>query len=200
MMKIPSAFVINISGIRSCSKLTAKRALTSGPELPYPRAAVAITVRRREPQTNIPQYVLVQRGTEPGKGQWSLPGGKIELGENVLQAAKRELAEETGLRENSAGDLRFSTSAGGVFGCSDAIYCQTGLKGIDVKFHYVISQTFAEWMNENEEPKLVANDDALDVKWWTQEQIALGLRNGIVSGNVTGVVVRAEELYAVGLL
>lgn len=41
------------------------------------------------------QLLLIKRGKPPGKGLWSLPGGKIELGEEVEAAAARELFEET---------------------------------------------------------------------------------------------------------
>jgi len=41
--------------------------------------------------------VLIRRGTEPLLGQWSIPGGTIEIGETIEDAVRRELREETGL-------------------------------------------------------------------------------------------------------
>jgi 8-oxo-dGTP diphosphatase len=43
------------------------------------------------------RLVLVKRGVEPGKGQWSIPGGAVNLGEEVRTAAVREANEECGL-------------------------------------------------------------------------------------------------------
>jgi ADP-ribose pyrophosphatase YjhB (NUDIX family) len=43
------------------------------------------------------RLLLIRRGHEPGKGLWSLPGGRIEDGETDEQALVREVAEETGL-------------------------------------------------------------------------------------------------------
>lgn len=43
------------------------------------------------------RVLLVRRGTEPLKGQWSLPGGLLELGESLTAGVVREVREETGL-------------------------------------------------------------------------------------------------------
>lgn len=41
--------------------------------------------------------LLIRRGTEPLKGEWSIPGGLLELGETIAEGVRRELLEETGL-------------------------------------------------------------------------------------------------------
>jgi ADP-ribose pyrophosphatase YjhB (NUDIX family) len=43
------------------------------------------------------RLLLIQRGHEPAKGSWSVPGGRVEPGETDEQAVRREIAEETGL-------------------------------------------------------------------------------------------------------
>jgi ADP-ribose pyrophosphatase YjhB (NUDIX family) len=50
----------------------------------------------------------IKRGTEPNKGRWTFPGGFLEQGESLQQAAARELEEETGIAKPSADMTPFS--------------------------------------------------------------------------------------------
>lgn len=58
--------------------------------------AVARDARRR--------LLVVRRGREPGRGRWTLPGGRLEAGERLAAAVRREVLEETGLAV-AVGDL-----------------------------------------------------------------------------------------------
>jgi 8-oxo-dGTP diphosphatase len=57
-----------------------------------PIAAVGVLIQDKD------KVLLIKRGTEPGKGSWSIPGGMIELGETAREAGKREVEEEIGLK------------------------------------------------------------------------------------------------------
>ena len=59
---------------------------------PCPRLAADIIIEFPDGE-----IVLVRRGVEPFKGTWALPGGGVEIGERVEEAAIREAKEETGL-------------------------------------------------------------------------------------------------------
>jgi 8-oxo-dGTP diphosphatase len=52
------------------------------------------------------KLLLIQRKQEPFKGRWALPGGFVEIEEDLPEAAARELAEETGLRDIPLEQLR----------------------------------------------------------------------------------------------
>lgn len=77
------------------------------------------------------RLLLIQRGHEPGKGLWSVPGGRIEDGESDAEALVREVREETGLIvapgrlagsiQRGAYDIRdyYATVTGGVLAAGD---------------------------------------------------------------------------------
>ena len=168
-----------------------------------PRAAVSVLVRHSQPNEEKDEdwiwYALVQRGKEPNKGMWSLPGGKIETGEVTLQAAKRELWEETGLSQDS---LDWCQS--GPITCSDSIILDPN-NNDTVLFHYVISQCFAQTKTTSTStllppPTLNAADDAADAKWWKLKDIQKGINDGIVTPGVERVIIRAEHMHQAGLL
>eukprot|EP01063_Lacrimia_lanifica_P002417 TRINITY_DN11277_c0_g1_i1.p2 TRINITY_DN11277_c0_g1~~TRINITY_DN11277_c0_g1_i1.p2 ORF type:complete len:163 (+),score=24.52 TRINITY_DN11277_c0_g1_i1:737-1225(+) len=151
-----------------------------------PRAAVSTVVRCAQ---HPPVYALVQRGKAPNRGQWSLPGGKIEAAEGTVAAARRELLEETAL-----GSLAWHSHP---FTTSDAIVPH-GAAAAAVTHHYLIAQCYAEAAPPA--PPLVAGDDAMDASWWTLDSIQQGVADGTVTSGVERVVVRAEALHSAGLL
>lgn len=71
------------------------------------------------------RVVLVKRGSEPLRGQWSLPGGAVELGETLEAAVAREMREETGL----------DVDVGPVIDVFDRITLDDERR---VQFHYVL--------------------------------------------------------------
>lgn len=93
---------------------------------------------------------MVKRGNDPGKGKWSFPGGLVNIGEEVREAVKRKVKEETGL----------SVKVGDLAGVIDVV-----IKDIEnnekFQYHYIIIDFFAL----QESGELSARSDADDVKW-----------------------------------
>ena len=167
----------------------------------HPRAAVAATIQWTCPSTNLHHYLLVQRKNPPDQGKWSCAGGKIELGETTLAAARREVQEETQIR-----GCRWHSNS---FLTTDAIVIDDDQKRNDKKdnstgphqyaFHYVIAHCFAKVTSvysSGNPPVVVPSDDALDAKWYTLTE----LRDLECSEPTIEVIERAEELSGLGLL
>ncbi len=95
------------------------------------------------------RVLLIRRGAEPLKGQWSLPGGMLELGEELEEAACRELKEETGLDVEPLAMLT-------VF---DRI--MRDMDGKRVRYHYVI----IDYVCRLKGGRLAPASDVLDARW-----------------------------------
>lgn len=101
------------------------------------------------------KLVIVQRGTEPLKGQWSIPGGALEVGETLRECAAREALEETGLR----------VEAGEVLEVFDSIYRQ---KDGRIQYHYVLIDFACRLVGG----ELRSGGDAVQARWVTPEQLS----------------------------
>lgn len=67
----------------------------------YPRPALTVDVMVFRKAEEGWQILLIQRKNKPFRGQWAFPGGFVDMNETVEEAAERELAEETGLKNVS---------------------------------------------------------------------------------------------------
>ena len=94
------------------------------------------------------RVLLVRRGKAPADGQWAIPGGRVELGESLAQAAEREIQEETGLLV-AAGDPIY------VFDIIDRDAAGR------IRFHYVIVDLAARYLGGS----LRHGDDAREARW-----------------------------------
>lgn len=103
------------------------------------------------------RVLLVQRSKQPDAGLWGFPGGHVEWGETVLQAAARELREET------------SVIADPLYYLDNMDLLVRDAQG-DVLSHYLLVGVACQYLSGAP----VAGDDALDARWFPVEQIRQG--------------------------
>ena len=110
----------------------------------FPRlAALAVTL-----DGNAAHVLLVQRRNPPDAGLWGFPGGHVEPGETALDAAARELAEETGVIARPRAYL------------DNIDVIERGADGA-LRFHFLLAAVLCDYVSGQP----VAADDALDAAW-----------------------------------
>lgn len=131
-------------------------------------AAIAVVIRGS-------RVLLVRRANPPDIGYWGFPGGKIERGETIEQAAVRELFEETTIQGRPRQ----------VFTAVDAFDCdEYGL----LRQHFILIAVLCGWISG--EP--LAGDDATDAEWFTLDEVVEG--SLILSSDVAKVAREAASL------
>jgi 8-oxo-dGTP diphosphatase len=94
------------------------------------------------------EVLLIRRGKEPRRGEWSIPGGAVELGESLREAATREFTEECG------GNIKLGELV-------DAVDIITKDQDGRVEFHFVVVDFWAEWQSGT----LTPGSDVTDAQW-----------------------------------
>jgi 8-oxo-dGTP diphosphatase len=102
------------------------------------------------------KILLIKRGKEPSKGKWSVPGGGVELGETLYEAARREVMEECSVE----------IEVERVMDAADNIVKDT--KG-HIRFHYIIIDLLAKYKSG----EIKAGDDAEECGWFTPAEAAI---------------------------
>jgi 8-oxo-dGTP diphosphatase len=120
------------------------------------------------------RVLLVRRGQEPLKGEWSLPGGALELGETLEEGVRREVREETGLEVEAVEMVEVldrivfeSISEGHLAsGTGEAGAGQSGQTR--VRYHYVL----VDYLCLPAGGVLQAATDAADARWVRREELS----------------------------
>jgi len=94
------------------------------------------------------RILLIRRGKEPAKGEWAIPGGRVELGETMHEAVTREIFEETSI----------SIRPGEMVYFFETIQPDSDGK---ILFHYAIFDFMAEYLAGKPDPR----DDVTDARW-----------------------------------
>ena len=118
-----------------------------------PRHYVATETAVFDFHGNKPQVLLIQRGCEPYKGMWAMPGGFLEEEEDIDEGASRELYEETGVDIPAESLLQMMT---------------VGRK--EDRPHQTIVVVYSAVMDKREQV-IETGDDAVDVAWVRMDEL-----------------------------
>jgi 8-oxo-dGTP diphosphatase len=99
------------------------------------------------------RVLLIQRGKEPLKGEWSIPGGMLELGEDLASAVRRELKEETGLEVEPLECI--------------LVFDRISHEGERVKYHYVI----IDYLCRKKRGRVRPASDVVDARWVRRQDL-----------------------------
>ncbi|QOZ75591.1 NUDIX hydrolase [Bradyrhizobium sp. CCBAU 53351] len=133
----------------------------------HPQLAVSAAIFRDG------KVLLTRRARSPAKGFYSLPGGRVEFGESLHQALKREVDEETGL----------DIAVAGLAGWREVLPAAPGAG------HYLIMSFAARWVAR--EPSL--NDELDDYRWISPSALA-SLTDLKLTGGLEEVIQSAARL------
>lgn len=109
-----------------------------------PKLVVGVLVRYNN------MFLLAKETLEGGKNYWIIPGGKVEFGETIEQAAKREIHEETGIKTKSLKFLSYK-------------------EAIAPKYNYHTVIFFFETMTKNQKIKGDIEGKVIEARWFTKE-------------------------------
>ncbi len=111
-----------------------------------PQVGVGILLVRNQ------KLLLVKRKYDPDAGYWSIPGGHLDLGERVEDAAEREGLEETGIK------VKVTNLAGII---NKIMYDKNG----KIEYHYILINYFVDQVEGNMNQAPVPDSDALDARF-----------------------------------
>ena len=111
------------------------------------------------------RILLVRRGRAPLKGEWSIPGGALELGETLEAGVQREVAEETGVRVKVLGIVEVLDR---IVPEEDGTSIESGLAARRVRYHYVLIDFLCASLGGD----LCCGSDAADACWVARGELA----------------------------
>lgn len=115
----------------------------------YPMVGVGVVVFNEHDQ-----ILLVRRGNEPSRGLWALPGGIVELGEELKSAAAREVMEECAIEVD-------------IEDVADVIDLILKDENEEVKYHYILIDYYAKYAGGQLSPQ----SDVSDARWFSKADI-----------------------------